>query len=162
MRAQIQSYWQARQPSEKAWLAGGALVVLAMLFYAYLLMPMQAERKRLAENMPQLRAQAAALAQNTAEVKRLQATTPALTYSDLRQQITEAASVQGIQDKISEVVILNPQSARVILKSVSFDSCMRWLNYLQSQKGLRVESIELSALPQSGQVAVNVTLQAAR
>lgn len=162
MRAQILSYWQARQPSEKAWLAGGALVVLAMLFYVYLLMPMQAERKRLTENMPQLRARAAAFAQNAAEVKRLQATTSALTSSDLRQKISEAANAQGIPDKISELVMLNPKSARVNLKAVPFDSCIRWLNYLQTQKGLRVENIELSALPQSGQVAVNVTLQAAQ
>lgn len=162
MRAQIQTYWQARQSSEKAWLAGGALVILAMLFYAYLFMPMQAERKRLAENMPQLRARAAALTQNAAEVKRLQATMPALTSSDLRQQITEASSAQGIPDEISELVMLNPQSARVVLKAIPFDSAIRWLIYLHTQKGLRVESIELGALPQSGQVAVNVTLQAAR
>lgn len=162
VRDKIRVFWHARQPSEKVWLAGGALVVLAMLFYVYLLMPVQAERKRLANNMPQLRASAAALTQNAAEVKRLQATPSVLSAKDVRQQITETSRAGGIADKISEIVIVNPQRARVILNAVPFDALIRWLNHLQTQAGLRVESLELNALAQPGQVAVDVTLQAAR
>ena len=145
--ANLEQLWRERNPRER-WLIGlGLPLLLLALLYAYLWLPVQKERARLQRTLPELRASAAQLHQQAQEVQTLRqrvpaseaAANPADPVTVMRQAATEAGlPAPQIQPD-------NTGRLRVRFEQVTFNPLIQWLDILQRQHGLKVETLELGA-----------------
>ena len=73
MRERWREWWQARNTRERALIAGGGGALAVALLWAYVWVPLEADRFRLTATLPTLRTQAQQLALQAGEVERLRA-----------------------------------------------------------------------------------------
>lgn len=156
----VQTFWRQRSIRERWILGGGASLLAVMLLYAYLFLPMQRQRERLATTLPQLRTELVQLRQDAAEVKRLQSQLSDKPSTGLKEAIEASINTAKLGD--AQIILLDTTRARVILNAVSFASLVAWLNTLQTQGGMRVENIQVNAQNTPGWVSADLTLHASR
>jgi general secretion pathway protein M len=154
-------WWRARAPRERLvyGLGAGALVVASL--WAYVWLPVQSDRVRLAVAVPKLRAQMAETVRESAEVERLRAA--ARGRGAVPQgAIEEAMKAAGFGDAYAGVSSLGEGRVQVNLRAVPFDQLMRTLAALGESHGVAVESAALKAAGE-GRVQVELlVLRAAR
>jgi type II secretory pathway component PulM len=154
-------WWLARAPRERLvyGLGAGALVVASL--WAYVWLPVQSDRVRLAVAVPKLRAQMAETVRESAEVERLRAA--ARGRGAVPQgAIEEAMKAAGFGDAYAGVSSLGEGRVQVNLRAVPFDQLMRTLAALGESHGVAVESAALKAAGE-GRVQVELlVLRAAR
>jgi general secretion pathway protein M len=154
-------WWRARAPRERLvyGLGAGALVVASL--WAYVWLPVQSDRARLAVAVPKLRAQMAETVRESAEVERLRAA--ARGRGAVPQgAIEEAMKAAGFGDAYAGVSSLGEGRVQVNLRAVPFDQLMRTLAALGESHGVAVESAALKAAGE-GRVQVELlVLRAAR
>lgn len=162
MTTTAQTFWRQRSIRERWILGGGASLLAVMLLYAYLFLPMQRQRERLATAMPQLRAELIQLRQDAAEVKRLQSQLSTRRSTGLKEVIEADVNSAKLGDTSTQIILLDTTRARVILNNASFASLVAWLNTLQTQEGVRVENIQITAQNTPGSVSADLTLHTSR
>jgi len=158
MKAQLVQFWRTRAPRERLVLAGGSALLALALGFAYGWLPMQREAAQLRQTLPQLRAQARQLQQDSQEARRLKAR-PALAQQDsLASLIEQRATAGGLRDRIESIVPQDAGHVRVVLPVVAFDAWIGWLGELQARHGVRVESARVEAGEEAGMVKVEAVL----
>lgn len=161
MIERAREWWLARAPRERLvyGLGAGALVVASL--WAYVWLPVQSDRVRLAVAVPKLRAQMAETVRESAEVERLRAA--ARGRGAVPQgAIEEAMKAAGFGDAYAGVSSLGEGRVQVNLRAVPFDQLMRTLAALGESHGVAVESAALKAAGE-GRVQVELlVLRAAR
>lgn len=161
MIERMRAWWAARAPRERAVLGvGGAALALAAL-WAYVWVPIAEDRARLAAALPGLRAQAAALALEAAEVERLRtaargrgAASPAA--------IEDALKAAGFGAAFTGVAPLGEGRVQVNLRAVPFDELARALAALGERQGVAVESLALRAAGDGRVQVESLVLRTAR
>jgi type II secretory pathway component PulM len=150
--------WHMRTVAERRTLKiVGAIAALALLL-AFVWLPLERTRARLADGMPELRASIAALERDADEVRRLRAlpataTQPAVRSAPLASLATNGGGVAGAQ-----ITVLDASRARLAGDDVSFASVLEWIRNAQATHGMRVESARLQALPAAGRVRAEIVL----
>ena len=155
----VAALWHSRSPRERSVVTAGLTVLAMMLVVALVWLPLERARARLAAELPQLRASVLALQRDADEVKRLRAlpaTIPAnpAPLAPLIAANTWARDLPGVQLSV-------PDERHVKLSGadVSFTALLDWLATAQAAHGLRVESARIEALPTSGRVRAELTLE---
>jgi len=150
--------WQARAAGERRTLSIlGAIAAIALLL-AFVWLPLERSRARLAAELPRLRASIAALERDANEVRRLRAI-PAATAqfagrsSPLASLATNGGGVAGAQ-----ITVLDERRARLAGDDVSFASVLEWIRNAQATHGMRVESAKMQRLPAAGRVRAEIVL----
>ncbi|MEW5791603.1 MAG: type II secretion system protein GspM [Pseudomonadota bacterium] len=155
----LKSLWQARNPRER-WLIGVGLPLLVLsLLYVYLWMPLDKERQRLRQSVPALRIASQKLQQQAQEAQSLKQRVPQgqdAAPADLAAMLRQSAASQGLREP--QVTQASAEQLRVSLAEADFGALIRWLEFLQSQHGLRAQALEIKALSEQGKVAAQVTL----
>jgi type II secretory pathway component PulM len=148
-------WWGARVPRERAVIAGaGAALGLAVL-WAYVWVPIEADRARLADALPPLRAAAAAVARAAAEVERLRATVRARGGGAASESgLDDALKASGLGPGYGGLSALGDGRVQVNLRAVPFDALARALAHLADAHGVAVERIALKASGEPGRVQV--------
>jgi type II secretory pathway component PulM len=90
------------------------------------------------------------------QITGLQANTGAAS-GDARQAAESGLQAAGLRDKVSAVDRVDNQRVRLTLNGVGFDGFLGFLESMQSQHRLRVESLQIQAA-ESGRVKGSVTL----
>jgi general secretion pathway protein M len=149
----LATWWAERAPRERRVLAGGAAVLAALLAWAYGWHPLQAERARLAADLPRLRAEAAAVAASAADVSRLRASRTAGGEPGevIRTRLQSHATGGGVS-----VTAQPDQRYRVVLPPMRFDVLTRELGVLAEAHGIVIERLALTAQPAPGVVGTDV------
>ncbi len=145
-------WWQARSTRERTVLATGAGAALLLLFVAFVWIPVERSRARLAAEVPALHASLARLEQDAAEVQRLRAL-PARPASAAAPGALDTSALAG-----ARAIVLDPRRVRLIAGDVSFVALLEWLAGAQAAQGLHVESARIEALPLAGRVRAELTL----
>ena len=147
-------YWRTRSLREKQFLGLGG-VLIAVILVLYVLAPLNKERTRLRAALPTLRLDAAAFDSAALEVNRLKplASTPA-EIPDMQSALRNSAASMQIDSGTLTIDQGAPDRARITLSSVSFDRFASWVDALQRNHKLRIDSALIRALPESGMVAV--------
>lgn len=161
MIERLREWWTARAPRERAvfGIGGAALAVAALWAYAWV--PIADERARLAAAMPGLRAQAAAVAREAAEVERLRAAARSRAAAS-PAAIEEALKAAGFGAALAGVAPLGEGRVQVNLRAVPFDDLARALAAVGERHGVAVESVALRAAG-AGKVQVeSLVLRTAR
>lgn len=153
-------HWDGRTVRERRALMLAALVLFPVIAYFLLWQPAHVANTQLRASVPAMRAQAAHLRTQAAEVEMLRhRPRPAmLDASALKTAIVESAVRHKMRDAISALDAEGPHAVRLTLAAVSFEQWLQWLRDLQQEQHIRAESASIAALPQSGLVKINATL----
>jgi len=133
------------------WVAVAAVAAIA-LAAAFVWLPLERERARLAAEIPRLRASVEAMQRDAGEAKRLRAL-PA--SANLKAPVAALASTPPAG---AQVAALDAQRVRVASGDVAFATLVEWILAAQASHGLRVESARVDALPVAGRVKADVVL----
>jgi len=161
MPSNITLFWRQRTPAERRTLTLGGAVLAIALSYAFIWHPLSQERQRLQASLPQLRAAAAQLRMQSAEVARLRQL-PQKDFGNSLRSAIEFANAHSSIGAPSQIVPLDAGRVRVEFNAVAFDSWIDWANVLQTEQGVRIESAAVIALAEPGMVNIKATLAGAR
>jgi general secretion pathway protein M len=149
--------WSQRTASERRTLTIVGAVAAVALLVAFVWLPLERTRARLAAELPPLRASIAALERDASEVKRLRGlpatAATANRSSPLASLATDGGGVPGAQ-----ITVLDERRARLAGDDVSFAAVLEWIRNAQATHGMRVESARVQALPAPGRVRAEVVL----
>lgn len=161
MRARLRKAWESRAPRERVVIAALAVVLAAAL---YLLLVQSAGRARaqLHTSVTTLRAQAARLEQQAAELERLRAA-PAISASqtDLRTLVQAQAGAAGLSRALVRIDAQDADQVVVVFGAVAFADWLNWIAGLKSQH-VRLDACRIEALSTPGLVSVTATLVRAK
>jgi general secretion pathway protein M len=145
--------WRARSTRERRVVSILALVAAVALVAAFAWLPLERTRHRLSQELPALRASAAAMERQAEEVKRLRAM-PAAT-SATAVPLASAASSGELARGLSgaQVSVMNEKTVAASGGDLSYGALLEWIARMQASYGLRVEQARIEALPLAGSVA---------
>jgi len=156
--ATVAGFWNERSARERGvLLAAGALIVVAAL-YALLWEPGLAARKSLSAALPRLRAQVDDMRRQQREVLALRKQVGAVPQrGDLKSLLQASAARTAFAQAAERAESLS--SGMVLMRAgpVSFDAWLQWVESLQRDLGVRLDSCRISALEQPGMVRVEAS-----
>jgi general secretion pathway protein M len=151
-------FWQARNPRERAILIAGVILLALALLYGLAWLPLTKERQRLALGIPELRLKVTQMHNQSQEVVRLKTGLGEQgRAADVRQAIEDSLRSAGLREKVGSIDRLDNRRVRVTLNAVPFDPLLSWIESLQSQQHVRMETGQIEALPEAGLVKGTAT-----
>ncbi len=161
MKARLRRLWQSRAPTERAIVTALALVLGAAL-YAGLVYSASRARLQLRASVMTLRAQAARVDQQAAELGRLR-TAPAVSASktDLRTLVQAQARDAGLSHALVRIDAPDADQVVVVFGAVAFADWLNWIAGLKAQQ-VRLDTCRIEALSTPGLVGVTATLVRAK
>ena len=154
------AFWVSRSPRERAVMAWAGVAVVAILLFAFVWLPMERARTRLAQELPPLRASLAEMRAQAEEVKALRAM-PARDAAPATPLATLAASgslAQGLPG--ARVAALDARRASLAVEDASWMRLVEWIHWAGAAHGLVVEEAMVDALPAPGRVRARLVLSA--
>ncbi|MDP2241616.1 MAG: type II secretion system protein GspM [Burkholderiales bacterium] len=157
MRARLRKAWESRAPRDRMIIAALG-IVLGVAFYAWLVQSAGKARVQLGTGVTTLRAQAARLEQQAAELERLRAA-PAIAVSqtDLRTLVQTQAGAAGLSRALVKIDAPDANQVVVVFGAVAFADWLNWIAGLKSQQ-VRLDACRIEALSTPGLVSVTATL----
>ena len=148
-------FWSSRPERERKALAAGVALVGCVLFIAFVLLPLERSRERLAQELPRLRESLTSLQRDADEVRRLRALPAAAggASSPLASLASNAGGLAG-----ASISVIDDKRVQVTGNDVAFGALLEWLGSAQATHGMRVESARLEALPSPGRVRAELVL----
>ena len=161
MRARLRRLWESRAPLERAIIAAMALVLGAALYAGFVHSAARA-RAQLRASVTALRAQAARVDQQAAELGRLR-TAPVVSASrtDLRTLVQAQATEAGLSRALVRIDATDADQVVVVFGAVAFADWLNWISTLKSQQ-VRLDTCRIEALSTPGLVSVTATLARAK
>lgn len=155
MGAALAAFWEHRSGRERAVLLAAACLVLAAALYALLWEPGLAARKSLAATLPRLRAELEDMRVQREEISALRKELDAGSRrGDLQNLLRASAARTRFSKAVERIDALANGSVLLLAAPVSFDAWLDWLENLQRELGVRLETCRVSALEQPGLVRV--------
>lgn len=169
MKQQLIARWNSFTNQEKRILSALALLVLCLLFYAFVWQPVQHGRERLALAIPSKQAKLILMRSQAADIERLRNQYKSLNASvgALKAAIEVSAKFHGLTPSYKDAVKNNYSEKNnghqlgLTLAQVSFDVWVKWVESLQSQNQVRVQSCRIIPTATLGQVKVEAVFTAA-
>ncbi len=159
MKSKLLAFWQARNEREKKILVFCGLFLLAVFLYAYVWQPGEQARTRLRELLPQLRLNDARMHEQAREIRLLRKSVPAPGQpADLKKNIDASATRHKLRDRINVLTVDAAGRAHISIDAIAFDDWIRWLDALQREDRLRLESSHIVMLSDPGMVKVEATV----
>ena len=152
-------FWQQRNGRERSLLMLAAGVIALALLYLLLLDPALAGRAKLQQQIPQLRQQVAEMSALSGQHTKLEAGLSQILDPVSREVLEKSLAARGIQ---TQNLSVSDDMVRLQITTVEYAQLMAWLVEMQKTAKLTVEEARLNALPESGQVNVNLTLKQQR
>ena len=161
MRARLRRLWESRAPLERAIIAAMALVLGAALYAGFVHSAGRA-RAQLRASVTTLRAQAARVDQQAAELGRLR-TAPVVSASrtDLRTLVQAQAAEAGLSRALVRIDAPDADQVVVVFGAVAFADWLNWISTLKSQQ-VGLDTCRIEALSTPGLVSVTATLVRAK
>jgi general secretion pathway protein M len=151
-------FWNGRSSRERGvLLAAGALILVAAL-YALLWDPGLAARKALSAGLPRLRAQLDDMRRQQKEILSLRKKLAAESQrGDLRSLLQASVARASFAKAVQRSESLS--SGRVLLQAgpLDFDAWLEWIETLQRELGVRIDTCRITALDKPGLVRVEAT-----
>jgi len=157
MNAKLRALWQSRAPRERVVIAVLA-VVACVASYVWLVQSADQAHTRLRASVPALRAQAARLEQQAAELGHLRAAPAAsVSNTDLRALVQAQAGAAGLSRALVRIDAPDADQVVVVFGAVAFADWLNWIAGLKSQQ-VRLDACRVEALSTPGLVSVTATL----
>lgn len=160
MKELLLARWDALSNQEKAILASLALVVLCLMFYAFLWLPVQRGSERLTRDIPVKQAKLLLMRAQAADIERLRGQYKLLSGSPngLKAAVEVSAKFHGLAPHYPTQA--KGSGLEIVLNQTSFDIWIKWAESLQSQNRVRVKSCRITPEGAAGQVRVEAVFTA--
>ncbi len=156
MKTRLRELWESRAPRERVVLILLA-VVLGVALYSWLVHSAYRARAQLGASVTSLRAQAARLNQQAAELERLRAMPkPTPSQSDLRTLVQAQVGAAGLTHGLTRIDASGANQVQVLFGAVAFADWLAWVAGLQSQQ-VRLDACRVEALSAPDLVSVTAT-----
>lgn len=130
----MKAWWEGLSSREHLLVAGGAMLILVLLFYALAWQPFQASHRRLRQSVAEQRAELAAMRQMAQEIKQLggSGSKPATTEGrSLLTLVDQTARAAGLGAALKRVTPQGEDRLGVQFDAVEFDKLVTWLGALE-------------------------------
>ncbi|HLP97885.1 MAG TPA: type II secretion system protein GspM [Sideroxyarcus sp.] len=153
-------YWDALSAEQQRTLSWGGWILAPLLAYGLLWQPAHDAVAKLQPVLSRLRAQAMQMQTQATEAQSLRRRAqPAVLEGDKMKSAVEAmAAKEGWRAPGFSVELAEQNNVRVVAERLMFVQWLRWLNDLEQVHHIRVDTVTVSALPESGMVRVSATL----
>lgn len=151
----MKRFWERLSIRERR--VRGCALIAVLLALAFVALPLERTRTRLAAQLPALRASVANLEREAAEVKRLRALPPHDASDASKQPPTLAADTLP-ELPGAHVARVDERRVRLTAPDVAFGPLLEWIEAAQAASGLRVERARIEALATPGRVRAELTL----
>lgn len=148
-------WWNDRSSRERAFLFAAGVLIAAAALYVSLWEPGLAARKSLSAALPRLRAQVDDMRRQQKEVLALRKKLDAQPRrGDLKALLQAATTRTPFAQAVERID--SPSSGVALLRAgpLDFDTWLEWVESLQRDLGVRLDSCRISALEQPGMVRV--------
>ncbi len=168
MKQQLISRWNAFSIKEKRILTILALAGFCLMFYAFVWLPVQHGRERFAQSIPDKQAKLLLMRSQAADIESLHNQYKSLGASAdaLKAAIEVSAKYHGLVPIYKEATVnkdlvnTNKTQLALTLTQVSFNAWIKWVESLQSQNHVRVQSCHITPEGLAGQVKVEAVFTA--
>jgi general secretion pathway protein M len=161
MKARLRKMWESRSPRDRVVIAVLAAVVAAAL-YLWLAQSAYRARTQLGTSLTALRAQAARLNQDAAELERVRAIpAPPTSKTDLRTLVQARAEAAGLARALLRIDAPEANQVQVVFGAVAFADWLAWVASLQAEH-IRLDTGRIEALSTQGMVGITATFVRAR
>jgi type II secretory pathway component PulM len=158
LSASLGGFWAALSTRERAAVTAAAVLALGAALYLLLWAPGMAARHSLSAALPRLRAQLEDMRWQREQIvalrKKAGATSP---KGDLVAMVRASAAQAPFASAIERVEVLPGGKVRVQGGPLAFDAWLAWVDGLQRELAVRIESCRITALDQPGMVGVEVS-----
>lgn len=153
----VREFTKSWTPRQRLAFAVCAVACAAVLYFWLVHSAVQA-RAQLQTSVSTLRAQAAQLEQQSAELSRLRtATAPTAARADLRSVVQAHAEKTGVSRALVKLDMLDRNRVQVTFGALPFSEWLDWIQALQTQQA-RLETCRIEALSTPGMVSITATL----
>lgn len=161
----MKAWWDNLSQRERWLLGGGAVALLAFLFYLQVWEPFQASNRLLRQSVAEQRADLAWMRQAAVEVKRLNAAgasggrAAASGGQSLLTVVDQTARAAGLGAALKRI---NPQGGDKLnaqMEQVEFDAFINWLGALERGHRITIVSMAVDRTDTAGLVNARVILQ---
>lgn len=153
------TFWSQRNPRERRMLQAGFIFVVLALVYLLGLDPALKKKNKLEKEIPQLRQQAAEMQVMAAQYTQIASAIAGGVTPVTRELVDTSLERRGIK---AQSLSVTEEFVRLQVNSVGYDNMMEWLLEMQKALHLAVEDAKVTALSESGQVAMVITLRQQR
>jgi general secretion pathway protein M len=163
MRQLLIQRWQSFDQREQRLLVGCGLIMLLLLFYAYLWLPTQLASEKFAKEIPKKAAQLNVMKIQAAEIqsKRDQFNISKSASAGLNDLIERSANSHGITlEKMSDQADAAGKSLHVQIASTGFDAWIKWTAELHANQGILVNYCLITPNLIAGTVKIDAILEA--
>jgi general secretion pathway protein M len=161
MKARLLKLWESRSPRDRVVIAILAAVV-GVALYLWLAQSAYRARAQLGTSLTVLRAQAARLNLDAAELERVRAIpAPPAAQTDLRTLVQARVETAGLARALLRIDAPEANQVQVVFGAVAFTEWLAWVASLQGEH-IRLDTGRLEALSTPGMVGVTATFTRAR
>lgn len=155
-----QQYWDTRPLRERKVITVGALFIFPLLAYFLLWQPAHEAVGKLQATLPQSRLQIEQMRLMAEQIEELRHR-PQLAVMDalaVKTAVMESAARHQLRYALTTIDPQEPNGVRITLTSISFEKWLAWLRELQQSQHIRIYSVAVTPLSETGMVAVRATL----
>lgn len=163
MKQQLIMRWNTFSSKEQSLLLALALIMLSLLFYAFVWLPVVHGRERLTKIIPEKQAKLMLMRSQAADIEQLRGQQKKLlngSANALRATVEVSAKFNGLLPSYTQSSNTDSSQLAVSLAQVNFDTWVKWAESLQSQNHVRVKSCRITPAGLPGQVKVEAVLTA--
>jgi general secretion pathway protein M len=162
----MRAYWDALPPRDRKMLAGGAIIVAALLAWAFVWHPFALAREQLARRVVSDRAALAWMRGAQAQISGLAAKGARGTADRQGKSLLALADVSargaGLASARMRVEPAGPRSVRVSFEGVNFDALVGWIETIARDYGVQATDLSTDRVEGLGLVNARVTLEDAQ
>ncbi|EWH11239.1 general secretion pathway protein M [Catenovulum agarivorans DS-2] len=147
----MKQWFESLAEREKRLVIGAAVVFVIGLFFQLIWGPLNNALEKAEQNVKNKQALLLWVSEKTAEYQQLKGNSKASASGSLNQIVNSAARQAGIS-----IARMQPQgdSLQVQIDQVEFNAFVRWLATLVQNKGLTIESLDITETDRTGAVRV--------
>jgi general secretion pathway protein M len=161
MKPRLRKIWESRSPRDRVLIAVMAAVIGTALYF-WLAQSAYRARTQLGTSLISLRAQAARLNQDAAELERVRALpAPPAAQTDLRTLVQARAEAAGLARALVRIDAPDANQVQVVFGAVAFADWIAWVASLQAEH-IRLDTGRIEALSTPGMVGVTATFTRTR
>ncbi len=158
IKEQVALAWLARTEQERRFLSVGAAAVLLALLYVIFIAPALNGRKKLNEDLPRLRQDAALMQALAVDAAQLAHQPPVQLVPMSRESLSASLAARSM---VPVSLSMTGDYAKLQLKDASFASLVTWLDAQRRENRISVHDATVTAVNDAGQVDAVLTLRQA-
>lgn len=155
----ISAFWLQRNARERQLLSFASISIAIAVIYSIFVNPAISNKSKLEKAIPQLRQQVSEMAAMSGQYAQI-ATALSETITPVTREVIETSLLRrGIK---AQTLAVSDDIVRLQVTAVAYTNVMEWILEMQKAARLTVDEAKMTALPETGQVGVVLTLRQQR